>query len=128
MIVARLFQPQFVADGLKQVRRILEVGADVEEHSIDPRVDTAPGQVRDAAIGVGGCAAGAERDAKSRRRLPRGDVEDMSREGRQPAHRPTRSSGLTGALRNSRPVACRSAATTAAGTTTVDGSPTPLAP
>ena len=44
------------------------------------------------------------------------------------AQRPTMSSGLTGTRVSSRPVAARSAATTAAVETTVGGSPTPFTP
>ena len=47
---------------------------------------------------------------------------------REAAHRPTISSGRTGARTSSRPVASRSAATIAAVETTVGGSPTPLTP
>ena len=45
-----------------------------------------------------------------------------------PSQRPTMSSGLTGTRVSSRPVAARSAATTAAVETTVGGSPTPFTP
>jgi len=44
------------------------------------------------------------------------------------SQRPTMSSGLTGTRVKSRPVAARSAATTAAVETTVGGSPTPFTP
>ena len=44
------------------------------------------------------------------------------------SQRPTMSSGLTGTRVRSRPVAARSAATTAAVETTVGGSPTPFTP
>jgi hypothetical protein len=44
------------------------------------------------------------------------------------SQRPTMSSGLTGTRVRSRPVAARSAATTAAVETTVGASPTPLTP
>src|SRR5207302_3534578 len=50
------------------------------------------------------------------------------RDKRDDAQRPTMSSGRTGTLLSSRPVAARNAATTAAVETTVGGSPTPLTP
>jgi len=90
-------------------------------------LDLASG-VGDPALRIGCQGPGTKRHANTGGRFARGDVEYMSGEGGQLAHRPTRSSGLTGARRRSRPVARRNAATTAAGTTTVDGSPTPFAP
>src|SRR5947209_683527 len=101
------------------MRGVLKIGADFEQETIRPRVDAAAAQVRDAAVLVRRQRARSERDANSSGGRALRQVENMRRDGRQLAHRPTRSSGFTGARRSSRPVAWRSAATTAAGTTTV---------
>src|SRR2546421_6534521 len=123
-----LSQLQLERDGLEQVRRAAEVGAHLEEQSVVSWIDAATGEIGDAPGGVGGEGSGSKRDPTAGGRLSLGDVEHMGGDRRQLAHRPIRSSGLTGAGRSSRPVAFRNAATTAAGTTTVEGSPTPLAP
>src|SRR5947209_9233647 len=128
MVVAGFIETQLIRDDLEQMPGVLKIGADLEQEPIRPRVDAAAAQVGDAAVLVGRQRARSEGDANPGRGFAVRQVQNMRRNRRELAQRPTRSSGLTGARRNSRPVALRSAATTAGGTTTVDGSPTPFAP
>src|ERR1700680_1980570 len=128
MIVAALVELELKGDRLEEMRCASEVGADLEEQAVGPGIDAAIAEVGDSSLGIGREGAGSERDANASRRLTRANIENVRRDGGQAAHSPTKSSGLTGARRSSRPGALRKAATTAAGTTTVDGSPTPLAP
>src|SRR3982074_3491342 len=128
MVMSPFAQLELQCDGLEQMRNVAPVGAELNQHTVRPGSDAAPAQVGDRSLRVGGQRARAEGDPDTRSRFSGGDIEDVGGNRGQRVHNPTTSSGLTGARRSSRPVAWRSAATTAAGTTTVEGSPTPLAP
>src|SRR5207245_10746468 len=128
VVIAALVELELQRDRREEVRNAAPVGADLDQQPVRPGIDAAAAQVGNPPLDVRRQRARAQGHADTGGRFPRGDVEDVGRDGCQLAHNPTRSSGLTGARRSSRPVALRSAATTAAGTTTVDGSPTPLAP
>src|SRR2546425_4570665 len=128
MVVPAFVELELQRDRGEEVWRAAPVSADLDQQPVRPGIDAAAAQVGDPSRVVGRQRARAEGHADTGSWFSRGDVEDMGRDRGQLGHNPTRSSGLTGARRSSRPVALRRAATTAAGTTTVDGSPTPLAP
>src|SRR2546423_8319541 len=128
MVVAAFVELDLQGDGIEQVRGTAEVGANLEEQAVGAGVDAAAAQVGNATFVVGRKRPRPECHLDPSRGLSAGDIQNVRGDSGERAQRPTKSSGLTGARRSSRPVALRKAATTAAGTTTGDGSPTPFAP
>src|SRR2546423_12072162 len=128
MVMAAFVDLDLDRDGIDQVRGAAEVGANLEQQAVRARIDAAAAQVGNATFVVGHKRPRPERHLDPSRGLSAADIQNVRGDSGERAQRPTKSSGLTGARRSSRPVALRKAATTAAGTTTVDRSPTPFAP
>src|ERR1700716_4539364 len=105
MVVPAFVELELQRKRLDEVPRAAPVGADFDQQPVRAGIDAAAAQVGDSSFRVGRQRARAQGYADTGRWFSRGDVEDMGRDRGQLAHNPTRSSGLTGARRNSRPVA-----------------------